>query len=118
MLTQAQSEFMKAIDEVDIEGVKRDLKSVDDLARVDISYDPATAMRGRFVAPGAGVEEGGGLVAKSQEPARPAYASPEMEQYLGNLSDAEYPARESSVASDATCALQETGTVAAGRTDI
>jgi len=45
MAAEFQHQFMDAMKEADLESVKKELTSIQDAAKVDVSFDPTTAMR-------------------------------------------------------------------------
>jgi sec-independent protein translocase protein TatB len=89
--TKLQGDFTKGLEE--LEGVGGELKSVGDILRTDISYNPATAMRSRA----AQTNEPAGTKAiarsHSDDAAAPIYASPEMGLYFEALSELKSAAR-------------------------
>ena len=45
MAAEFQNQFMDAMREADLESVKKELNALNDAAKIDVSFDPATAMR-------------------------------------------------------------------------
>jgi sec-independent protein translocase protein TatB len=45
MAAEFQNQFMDAMREADLESVKKELNALGDAAKIDVSFDPATAMR-------------------------------------------------------------------------
>jgi sec-independent protein translocase protein TatB len=81
MAAEIQTQILDAAKEADLEGVKKEFGAIRDSANLDISLDPATAMRGHPTP----VE---GSNSRTAEPADLAasteatYSSPEMREYL------------------------------------
>jgi sec-independent protein translocase protein TatB len=77
-----QNQFTEALNEADLDSVKKELRTINDSANIDISLNPATAMRGHLPAAAEGAEIGVASSASSMAAAEEAYASPEMKEYL------------------------------------
>ena len=45
MAAEFQNQFMEAIKEADLEDVKKEINSINEAARIDASFDPASVMR-------------------------------------------------------------------------
>jgi sec-independent protein translocase protein TatB len=77
-----QNQFTEAINEADLDSVKRELKTINESANIDISINPATAMRGHLPTTAKGSEDSAPSSAHPKVAAKEAYASPEMKEYL------------------------------------
>jgi sec-independent protein translocase protein TatB len=77
-----QNQFTEALNEADLDRVKKELRTINESATIDISVNPATAMRGHLTAAVEGAENGAPSSGHSKVAAEEAYASPEMKEYL------------------------------------
>jgi sec-independent protein translocase protein TatB len=77
-----QNQFTEALNEADLDSVKKELRAINESANIDISLNPATAMRGHLTTAAEGAEIGAASSAHSTLAAEEAYASPEMREYL------------------------------------
>ena len=81
MAQDVQNQFTEALNEADLDSVKKELKSINESANIDISVNPATAMRGHLPRAATG-SESSATSAPAAIAAEEEYASPEMKEYL------------------------------------
>lgn len=77
-----QNQFTEALNEADLDGVKKELRTINKSANIDISINPATAMRGHLTTAVEGPENSAPSLAGPKLAVEEAYASPEMKEYL------------------------------------
>jgi len=84
MAAEFQGQFMEAMKEADLESVKKELTAIEESAKVDVSFDPAMAMRQEMTQAIDGPKEIGvsevalsGAPAKGGEPAAAAAIGPD-----------------------------------------
>jgi sec-independent protein translocase protein TatB len=77
-----QAQFTEALNEADLDSVKKELRTINESANIDISANPATAMRGHLPRTAESAGNRGPSSTSSKGAAEAAYASPQMKEYL------------------------------------
>ncbi len=88
-----KKQFADAMDELDPSAVTKEIAAIRDSANNDIFRNPATAMRGHLTTGLEDSSKNASAVAAATVAAEPAYASPEMKEYLAPSPEAPAGAR-------------------------
>jgi sec-independent protein translocase protein TatB len=116
MAAEFQNQFMDAMREADVESLKKEIEALNDAAKVDVSFDPATAMRDELTTAVHGKAEIGSSTVELASP-KPEESAPAIVAETAESNPVATPEPESRIAVESVAGIAEPHPVAAPETE-